>query len=1260
MTALRLAWERQASQQRRLPMVVSSTSGSPGSEGEASSERLIPETRHLIGREAWLRGIRQMVQGFPAKKLLIVQGPIGIGKSSELTRLSERFQQASARVIWLRLPSADRSGGPEAVLDMVLATVLSQCGVAPFPAEAPRERLIAALLAHLRQESRPTVILLDNAECLLAETGALAVCWEAFLTQWVRGRHPGSVLLATNEWQGWPGRENLFVAETMVPPLTADESAYLLQRQGLEELPMKQLQAVGERMSGIPLLLEWTARLLSDPLLLNDWRGYDEDETLFQAATTQQSMAKRLQRLLDDPALLSEHLASRLTPLLQRIMDKQLSPEARQVLERLAVATIPLGKPALQVLCPRPALLKELRDASLLAAYTNRVQLLPVVAATVQQHLSPEQRREAEEMTIQAYRRWLDEGSMELRETGNVVTELAVLLLAHYRLPEATEVLIRQGWLSFQCGYGPRLALLAQAVLTKVEWHQSIEEECVGLVLVHILFPFLGKPFRTQAYGDYPRLRDAFLAGELSLSATVERSITHLLLLDAIESVQFEQGQAIVDAYCRYLQARQIEYPEQQTGMIQEQALLLGVWSDYLLEQHETEQASTMREQTIVLYHQSATRFAELKTSSPVAESMRKNGLAYASAYLGYYLNQAGRHKEALQMIEQALHFHEQGYGYTCILADSYSEKAQALMALGRFQEALRFDEQAITEIHRWAEGGDIRSQDDVWTYQVNRGRLYVRLGRMEEAEQLLQEAEPRISQSRRIYRMYAKQALEEIAQWRQQTGTARHQLDWRWVERFRTLTAYDSYWWLNWAGPFTAEEQHAWDRLIALSQDEPTRRHLGALMTASRERELEQALVEGREPHLHYPALDIEDIRRRIKAEQELLAEITQQEPNVIVKRLYQEAIADELDYLYLIEATYEGNTERFWECAQRCFPLPSREEMICALGYVQDLIERGLAEPAAVQPAQQFQDYLATQFHLSPDLLAEAADKKPLLPANTSSSSTCSLSVQAAQRFFATVLEESGFEGWQVVLDSHGGMARVERGARTVFLPDKRYPLADIRRLFVHELAGHVGCCVAGERSPLGLLGLQMKNSGPVQEGVALYHERQILALRGEALNDISMRLGMVGVGLAAGVITPPHPFSVLCSFFERVSLLIFALKAPQTEPTEAQRQAARRYALEVCLRKYRGVPDLEQVGVCYPQDVIHLRGLRLIEQAVAEDASVLDRLVGVCPLEHLPDLQELGIRSAPQPLLRLAYAADLDEYICSFETSPEEGGK
>lgn len=206
------------------------------------------------------------------------------------------------------------------------------------------------------------------------------------------------------------------------------------------------------------------------------------------------------------------------------------------------------------------------------------------------------------------------------------------------------------------------------------------------------------------------------------------------------------------------------------------------------------------------------------------------------------------------------------------------------------------------------------------------------------------------------------------------------------------------------------------------------------------------------------------------------------------------------------------------------------------------------------------------------------------------------------------------------------------------------------------MHELAGHVERCVAGERSPLGLLGLQMKNSGPTHEGVALYHERQVLASCGELLNDAGMRIGMLSVGLAAGVITPPQTFSKLCAFLEQLSLLRLALNNPQIERSKAQRRA-RRYALDVCLRIYRGVPDLEQAGICYTQDVVHLRGLRIVEQAVAADASVLGRLsVGACALEHLPDLQELGILSAPQSLLNLAYATDLDEYICSFETNTE----
>lgn len=77
-----------------------------------------------------------------------------------------------------------------------------------------------------------------------------------------------------------------------------------------------------------------------------------------------------------------------------------------------------------------------------------------------------------------------------------------------------------------------------------------------------------------------------------------------------------------------------------------------------------------------------------------------------------------------------------------------------------------------------------------------------------------------------------------------------------------------------------------------------------------------------------------------------------------------------------------------------------------------------------------------------------------------------------------FPIALQESGYKGWQIVLDPHGDMERVERGACGLFLPKRRFSLAEIQYLFMYELACHIGRCVAEERSPLGLWGLQMKN--------------------------------------------------------------------------------------------------------------------------------------------------------------------------------------
>lgn len=197
-------------------------------------------------------------------------------------------------------------------------------------------------------------------------------------------------------------------------------------------------------------------------------------------------------------------------------------------------------------------------------------------------------------------------------------------------------------------------------------------------------------------------------------------------------------------------------------------------------------------------------------------------------------------------------------------------------------------------------------------------------------------------------------------------------QLDWRWVGRYRELATYDSYWWLTWAGPFTEEEQHQWDHLSALPFNEAIRAQLGALMRRSRERELEVACAEKREPQLLYPALDSEAVRKRIVGLVQLDAEIEADEPNALVRRLYHGTLEEELDYMRLIEATYERNSARFWEYNLRINPVPTQEEMHFALGCIKHDLLEGLQRAETRQASEHLMSTLREQGGISLDLFS------------------------------------------------------------------------------------------------------------------------------------------------------------------------------------------------------------------------------------------------------------------------------------------------
>ena len=75
--------------------------------------------------------------------------------------------------------------------------------------------------------------------------------------------------------------------------------------------------------------------------------------------------------------------------------------------------------------------------------------------------------------------------------------------------------------------------------------------------------------------------------------------------------------------------------------------------------------------------------------------------------------------------------------------------------------------------------------------------------------------------------------------------------------------------------------------------------------------------------------------------------------------------------------------------------------------------------------------------------------------------------------------------------------------------------------------------------------------------------------------------------------------------------------------------------------------------RAGICDAKNALYLRGLQRVEQALAKDKQILECLaVGVVVIDRLPELQELGIVSASQPLCALAEDPQVDEYILSFE--------
>jgi tetratricopeptide (TPR) repeat protein/thymidine kinase len=1227
------------------------------------------ETGHLVGREAWLDSLVEAIKGEPLRKVIIVQGPPGSGKTSELYRIAERLLQCIPRyhVVLCEPPPLDQEFiGPDIALELLLEDILDVVGspLASLPPGGLQAR-VKYVLECLAKADRPVLLLFDHAEQSLNEQGDLAPVWKQFLSRFVHTRLDASLVLASREWPTWITLETQSILHAMIPPLSKSEGRQILQRLGLQEISERQLDTVVEAVDGIPLCLEWAARLVQEPLLQDGWAAFEEEiETVSPERASIQSLA----HLLEDASLFGGPVAARVTSLLERVI-KHLSSEASMALRELAVSPIPLASPALKALYHDSSLLKELRDASLLVAYPRRVQLLPMVAAQVRQRLVQEEVSAAEDRLIQALTSWLD-GIATPSEQGIVVTELALLLLKHRRLLEAAELLIESGWLTSGYGNGTRLARRAFEVMSDFDWHAEPETECGGILLRYYLGRFRGEkvPLRERAE-EYQQILARAAAQRVPLKfATVAHLVQHIAN-HLITKVQFSQAHELLDSYLARTDLQQgTDQLDMLAPLLKTRAHALNAQGEWEKEQGNIDAATRLREEALQVDLQCVELLRRCEGIVPdIKQSTVRYHLARTLNEVGYFLVNLKRGEEAMKALGESIDLKRLGYAQAGSMAMTVGEMGQALELAGQFQEALRCNEQALEETRRLAASGHATAQGDVYVHLVDRARLLLRIGNLQEAEQLVNDALPQIRDSRGAYRGRAQQVLKEIADCRAAArDLGREYLDWRWDARYKKAIAFDVFGWLTHAGPFSPQEQEEWHRLCDCN-DEQAQTRREQIIKASRDCELENALDEQREPHLLYPALRIEEVRAQVAELQKLAAEISGQEPNAIVRRLYLEAIGEQVDYLLMVQATYQGDSLAFWEHNRRVHAEPTPEEMEATLGFLLNLLQRGMRqENTAEISASLLQDlqhicYPDVFSRLQQSKAQEGRDEPPATASGRVGDQRL-ISPVVAKQFFEAVLLEYGFSGWIIQLDHATNNFRIEANIQTLFLPAyKSLSLARVRELLGHELEFHVLRAEAGKASSLALLAEGTRNFLTIDEGMAVYYDQQTAQTQNQVLDEASVMtwIGTLATGLAAGVFSTPQTFLHLQQMLERLYLLDRLLSKREGDLDKAK-ATARRLALNRCLRTYRGVPDLSVAGICYAKDAIYLRGYLQLQQAVQEDPGVLDRLmVGKIAFEHLPDMKELGITTPSIRPRWYAQRPDLDEYILSFDSSHAEQG-
>lgn len=1226
---------------------------------KAVEQALRTDTSHLLEREEWVTKMLTYPETTPQRKLVVVQGHMGTGKSHALALLVQRLAAQSQYYLIPYLLEAGSSKTPEDHLEVFLATIipdLMQTTPSDEIKQRPLEERIDQVLAALKERSeqgQKVILLLDDAQVIFPSVMEWSPAWAQFLESIVREPHTTTLYMMTRTWPGWEDRRFAYIEETELPELSVASSVAMWRCSGFDDVPEDLLREVSHRCGYNPQLIEMLIAQCKKRSFTFAW----SKEGSVASREKKSPNTQRLEDLLAQDTIFDPRMDVKARAVLQHSLTSRLSHQAVQMLACLALS--PLGLPftlLVEEFARAEEAFNELASASavdLNAAASQRAAIVPLVREAQWQSLASDGRKEGIEARVtDLYDYWLTtlQDFRDDAEKAALISEMVVRYIRMGQLLKAAELFISFGWLCALFGHITRIKRVFNETIKAHRGQAENAEQEVGRLLLYYRMSTISgekvNPWTRDT--DFQHIRSLVMAGEVTLQPHPEVYLAHTLMSRMMHEKHYGEAYDFLQDMMKRVAKTHAIAPEVLASFLHEKAHLLGRWSSYVA---ETDEATRLRQECAdVLIEVVEMWRACLKKSLPLQERYFEFKMARALNDLAYYSRLLNHLDDAEKAITECLYLKEEKKAtLPGSLGVSLGEYAQLLVARGRYRDADVKNGQAIQHLDQLLQSGDLSVAGDKGLLLFERAYIFRMQGRLDEEKQLLHEALQILSDDRDEFRSQAEQRLARIRVI--EASSPRYQLDSRWYAQYHPIAKYDDLRWLDQAGPLTIEEQHVWDQLYPRRNEEEIWQQLAKIIQQSKEREFAQSAAECRLPHILYPAIDINDICSRIQDFSKLKEVIEREEANIVVRRLYTRKIEEHLLNLCLVEATYKQDLDGLRTCNEALYGKISEVEMTIALREFFKLLKRAQKNPQAGEIAEQLLKQLK-QWHLfaedfvPPD---EGMGQKNVSKKLQQWRKT-PVSSQAVQRLYEQALETYGFTEWRVILSPERDGMALDLDLCELYLPtNDRFTVLTCAELLAEEIETHILRSASGKRSKLTLLSSGTQRFLPTDEGLAIIATQEMMEAHGLGQKSYSW-VTTLAPGMAMGILTPPHSFRSLYDFFSKV-FLANHLQSGRYETIREAEEAARYDTFVRVSRTFRGIPDVDAVGVTNLKDRVYLQGFREVSEALAK--APRERLfVGSIGTHDLADMEELHILQPAVEYRHLAKDPQLFEKTIALE--------